>query len=194
MANLVEAAGQHGNFVRIDMEDSNVTDVTLDIYRELRSRHRNVGTVVQSCLHRTGTDVDRLLAEGMAHLRLCKGIYIEPSEIAYTRREDIEAAFDRLLERLLEGGCEKVGIATHAPALIEHALAALARFAVPRERYEFQMLLGVAERLRGDLVAAGHPMRVYVPFGEHWFAYSSRRLRENPTIAGHVAKNLFLRR
>ncbi|MEM9301139.1 MAG: proline dehydrogenase family protein [Pseudomonadota bacterium] len=194
MADLVARAEDRGNFVRIDMEDSSVTDVTLDIYRELRSRYPRVGTVLQACLRRTSDDVAALLAEGVAHLRLCKGIYIEPAEIAFTRREDVAASFRQLLEALLAGGCEKLGIATHDPALVRDALAALERMAVPRGRYEFQMLLGVAERLRDELVDAGHPLRVYVPFGEHGFAYSSRRLRENPTIAGHVAKNLFLRR
>ncbi len=194
MAELVEAAEAHSNFARIDMEDSSVTDVTLAIYRELRANHDNVGTVVQSCLKRTPTDVRQLLTEGMAHLRLCKGIYLEPSEIAHQERTEISKAYNDLLDQLLDGGCEKVGIATHDPPLVKHALAALAARNVPKERYEFQMLLGVAEKLRDELVAAGHPLRVYVPFGEHWYAYSARRLRENPTIAGHVAKNLFLRR
>ena len=190
---IVERAGQHDNFVRIDMEDSSVTGVTLDIYRRLRERHDNVGTVVQSCLRRTEADVRSLLDDGIAHLRLCKGIYIEPEDIAWTGADEIRESYMRLLEQLLEGGATRVGIATHDPLLVEHALGVIERLGVDTSRYEFQMLLGVAGTLRGRLVAEGHPLRVYVPFGERWHAYSMRRLRENPGIAMHIIRNLFTR-
>ena len=188
---IVDAAAQRGNFVRIDMEDSSVTSVTLDIYRRLRERRRNVGTVIQSCLRRSADDVQRLLDDGIAHIRLCKGIYIEPDDIAWTRPDDISRAYRELLEQLLEGGAEKVAIATHDPLLVEHAEATIERLGVDRSRYEFQMLLGVAGTMRARLIADGHPLRVYVPFGERWHAYSMRRLRENPGIATHIVRNLF---
>jgi proline dehydrogenase len=193
MEAIVARAAELGNFVRIDMEDSSVTSVTLDIYRRLRERHENVGTVIQSCLHRSRDDVQSLLGDGIAHLRLCKGIYIEPGEIAYTDADDIRQSFRTLLEQLFEGGATKVGIATHDPALVAHAEQTIRRLNVDKSRYEFQMLLGVAGTMRSRLIREGHPLRVYVPFGERWHAYSMRRLRENPGIAGHIVKNLFTR-
>jgi len=191
---IVSKAAGYENFVRIDMEDSSVTSVTLDIYRKLRERHTNVGTVVQACLRRTADDVAALLVEGIANLRLCKGIYVEPEEIAFTDADEIRESYKSLLVRMLEGGATKVAIATHDPLLVEHAERTLLSMNVDRSRYEFQMLLGVAGTLRDRLVAAGHPLRVYVPFGERWHAYSMRRLRENPQIAMHIVKNLFVRR
>jgi len=190
MRALLQRARDCGNFVRIDMEDSSVTSVTLDIYRELRREFDNVGTVIQACLHRARDDVAALLAEGTTNIRLCKGIYIEPVEVSWRDADDIRESFKGLLEQLLEGGA-KVGIATHDPELVRHAEQTILRLGLPPERYEFQMLLGVAGPLRRELVAKGHPLRVYVPFGELWFAYSMRRLRENPHIVGHIFRNLF---
>lgn len=192
MHSLLESTRDHGNFVRIDMEDSSVTDVTLDIYREMRRDYERVGAVIQSCLRRSKPDVIDLMADGPTDIRLCKGIYIEPEDIAYTDADDIRDSFSEILDLLLEGGA-RVGIATHDPVLVERALASLERFGIEKDQYEFQMLLGVTERLRSRLVAAGHPLRVYVPFGELWYNYSLRRLRENPGIAGHIIKNLFTR-
>ena len=191
---LAEAAEARDNFLRIDMEDSSVTAITLDIYRELRKQHTAVGTVVQSYLRRTEADVQSLLAEGPTNLRVCKGIYREPADLAFQEREEVRDSYRQLLEMLFAGGAGRVGIATHDPILVDAAKKILVRDAIPKERYEFQMLLGVAERLRDELVSEGHPLRVYVPFGEEWFAYSARRLRENPEIAGHVIRNLFRRR
>jgi proline dehydrogenase len=190
---IVDSASAHGNFVRIDMEDSSVTSVTLEIYRRLRERRDNVGAVIQSCLRRSPGDVRRLLDAGTAHVRLCKGIYIEPEDVAWTDPGKINDAYRGLLEQLFEGGAEKVGIATHDPSLAEHAEATIRRLGIDRSRYEFQMLLGVAGALRDRLVRDGHPLRVYVPFGERWHAYSMRRLRENPGIATHIVRNLFRR-
>jgi proline dehydrogenase len=173
------------------MEDTSVTQVTLDIYRELRKSSKAVGTVVQAYLHRTPQDVAKLLEEGPTHLRLCKGIYVEPPEVAIQERQGIRDAYLRILRQLVEGGAVRIGIATHDRAVIDGALELIREHDLSKERYEFQMLLGVTERIRAELVAAGHPLRVYVPFGEEWYAYSSRRLRENPKIAGHVVRNLF---
>ena len=192
MHELLESTRDHNNFVRIDMEDSSVTDVTLDIYREMRRDYERVGAVIQSCLRRSKQDVIDLMDEGTTDIRLCKGIYIEPEEIAFTDYQENRDSFSEILDCLLEGGA-RVGIATHDTVLIERALASLERYGVSKDQYEFQMLLGVTERLRSRLVADGHPLRVYVPFGELWYKYSLRRLRENPGIAGHIIKNLFSR-
>ena len=194
LAAIVERAAAHGNFVRIDMEDSSVTTATLNIYRKLRASRDNVGIVVQSCLRRTMDDVDALLQEGIAHIRVCKGIYIEPEEVAFTDADEIRTSYRSLLVRLFEGGATKVAIATHDPLLVRHAEQLIRSMKIERSRYEFQMLLGVAGPLRDRLVAAGHPLRVYVPFGKRWHAYSMRRLRENPEIAMHIVKNLFTKR
>lgn len=192
MRELLASASAHDNFVRIDMEDSGVTSKTLDIYRDLRRHHDHVGAVIQACLRRSHDDVADLLETGPTDIRLCKGIYVEPEEIAYQAADEVRQSFMALLERLLNGGA-RVGIATHDPQLIDHARASIRRYGVDRDRYEFQMLLGVAPRLRQRLLDAGHPLRVYVPFGELWYNYSLRRLRENPNIAGHIVRNLFTR-
>jgi proline dehydrogenase len=192
MRDLMSSARRHGSFVRIDMEDSSVTTVTLDLYREIRRDYDRVGAVIQSALRRSNQDVADLMAEGTTDIRLCKGIYIEPEEIAFTDADDIRDSYSELLDQLLEGGA-RVGIATHDPVLVERAEASIKRLGIEKDQYEFQMLLGVTERLRKRLVADGHSLRVYVPFGELWYHYSMRRLRENPNIAGHIIKNLFVR-
>jgi proline dehydrogenase len=183
---LVREAAAHGNFVRIDMEDSSTTTATLDLYRELRGEgHENVGIVLQAALKRTPSDIDAL-AELRPNVRICKGIYVEPIEIAYQEDESIRLNFLDALEALLEGG-SRVGIATHDDWLVGEALALLAqREAAPRA-YEFQMLLGVRPELGDELVREGQDLRVYVPYGRHWYEYSLRRLQENPKLAGYVA-------
>ena len=188
---LLQSAELYDNYVRMDMEDSSVTEITLDLYRKLRSQSGRIGTVVQSYLRSTESSVAELLSGGVTNLILCKGIYVEPEEIAFIEFEEVQDSFRSTLRLLLENGAQRVGIATHDPQLVLSALDLLKELEIPKDRYEFQMLLGVAEKMRGDLVAAGHPLRVYVPFGEEWYAYSTRRLRENPQIAGHVVKNLF---
>ena len=188
---LLQAATDNELFVRIDMEDSTVTDVTLDVYRAARAEFDNVGIVIQSRLRRSASDVAMLLRDGFTDVRLCKGIYVEPEDIAFTEADEIRQSYRELLVQLLESGKSRVGIASHDPQLIDHARQSIRSLAVPGNRYEFQMLLGVAGTLRRQLVTQGHPLRVYVPFGERWYAYSLRRLRENPDIAGHVIKNLF---
>ncbi len=183
---IVRAAGERGNFVRIDMEDAGTTDATLRIYRDLHQRYGNVGCVLQAYMRRTLADVEALPAEG-ANVRLCKGIYIEPRRIAWKGHETVRRNFVAALEKLLARGVY-VGIATHDEYLVCAATALLDRLGVPRDRYEFQMLLGVDHELRDLLIDGGHPMRIYTPYGREWYAYSMRRLRENPEIAGHVAR------
>jgi proline dehydrogenase len=189
---LVVDARDRGTFVRIDMEDSSTTDETLRLYRGLREAgHDNVGIVLQAYLRRTAADV-AALADLQPNVRLCKGIYVEPPELAFRDPEQIRASFASLLERLLDGG-SYVGIATHDEWLIKRALEQVARRKLARDRYEFQMLLGVREDRRDALVRAGHRLRVYVPFGRHWYEYSLRRLQENPSIAGYVASDVVRR-
>ena len=193
MRTLLASASEHGSFVRIDMEDSSVTSETLDIYREMRREFDNVGIVIQSCLRRSEQDIADLMQEGPTDVRLCKGIYIEPEEIAFVDADEIRESFNNLLEQLFEGGAARVAIATHDPLLVEHAETLIESMGISEDRYEFQMLLGVAGTLRRELVGRGHPLRVYVPFGDRWYPYSLRRLRENPNIAGHVVGNLLSR-
>jgi proline dehydrogenase len=184
---LVLAASQTNGFVRIDMEDAQCTDATLDIYRTLRAEFPGrLGVVLQARLRRTLHDIDAL-TEDPANFRLCKGIYLEPRRIAYTDPEIIRSNFTLALERMFERGAY-VGIATHDERLVWEALRLVRRFGLTPAQYEFQMLLGVEEELRSILLRAGHRLRVYVPYGKEWYAYSVRRLRESPQIAGHVFK------
>ena len=186
LESVVEAAARRDNFVRIDMEDSSTTDDTLRLYRELREAgHENLGVVLQAYLRRTLDDV-RSLADLRPSVRICKGIYIEPPELAYQGYEEVRANFVRGLEAVLDAGCY-VGIATHDEWLVSEGRRIVARRGLGRDEYEFQMLLGVAEALGDRLVREGHRLRIYVPFGEHWYAYSLRRLQENPKIAGYIA-------
>jgi proline dehydrogenase len=186
LESVVREAARRDNFVRIDMEDSSTTDETLRLYRELREAgHENVGIVLQAYLRRTIDDV-RSLADLQPSVRICKGIYVEPPELAYQDYEEVRTNFLRALEALLDAGCY-VGIATHDEWLVSEGRRIVSRRGLGRDEYEFQMLLGVAERLGDRLVREGHRLRIYVPFGEHWYAYSLRRLQENPKIAGYIA-------
>ena len=189
-AKILDAAAPLDTFVRIDMEDSSVTEETLKIFHEARGRTPKVGAVLQAYLRRSREDARRLAGAG-ANVRVCKGIYVEPASIAYQDREEIRDHYAALVDDLLGAGCY-VGIATHDEELVRRALATVEKLELPREAYEFQMLLGVAGGLRRRLVAAGHRLRVYVPYGRSWYGYSLRRLKENPAIAGNIVKN-FLR-
>ena len=181
---VVVDAATRGNFVRIDMEDSSTTNRTLELFRSLRADgHENVGVVLQAYLRRTSDDLT-----GLDNVRLCKGIYVEPEEIAYRDFDEVRANYVRCLEALVDEGAY-VGIATHDEYLIGEALRIVRD--LPPERYEFQMLLGVRPDRADELVAAGHRLRVYVPYGTHWYQYSVRRLQENPKMAGYVAADLF---
>ena len=183
---LVEEAAQFGNFVRIDMEDSSTTSETLALYRVLREEQRdNLGVVLQAALKRTLSDV-AALADLRPNVRVCKGIYVEPPEIAFQEDETIRLNFLDALEALFDLG-SYVGIATHDDWLIGEALALIERRGLARDGYEFQMLLGVRPELGDELVREGHRLRIYVPFGRRWYEYSIRRLQENPKLAGYVA-------
>jgi proline dehydrogenase len=183
---VVADAASRGNFVRIDMEDSSTTDDTLRMYRELRAAgYDNLGVVLQATLRRTIADV-RALADLRPSVRLCKGIYVEPPALAYRDFAAVRANFVRGLEALLDLNCY-VGIATHDEWLIGQAQRIVAERGLKRGEYEFQMLLGVRPELGDRLVHDGHRLRIYVPFGRQWYAYSLRRLQENPKLAGYIA-------
>jgi proline dehydrogenase len=185
---IARAAAARGNFVRLDMEDRATTDATLRIYHALQPRYGNLGVVLQAYMRRTLADIDALPAAG-ASVRLCKGIYIEPREAAWKGHDTVRLNFVAALEKLLRQGVY-AAVATHDEYLVCAATALLAKHAVPCDRYEFQMLLGVDVELRRILIAAGHRLRVYVPYGRDWYRYSLRRLRENPEVARHVLRAL----
>src|SRR5262249_3126039 len=153
-----------------------VTEETIRIFLEFQQRDPRVGLVLQAYLRRSAADARRAAAV-KANVRVCKGIYVEPPEIAFQDREEIRQSYVARVGRLRPGG-SNVGIGTHDPILVERSLALIARLRLPREAYEFQMLLGVAGDLRRRLIAQGHRLRVYVPYGEAWYAYSVRRLKE----------------
>ena len=179
---------ERGRFVRIDMEDSSTTTATLELYRELRAEgHDNLGIVLQAMLRRTLDDVLEL-ADLRPNVRVCKGIYVEPAEIAYQGDEAIRFNFVETISALWARGA-KVAVATHDEVLVEKALALIREGGLGPERYEFQLLLGVRENLADELVRGGHTVRVYVPYGQKWYEYSLRRLQENPKIAGYVARD-----
>jgi len=187
---VVVAAATRDRFVRIDMEDSTTTDATLRLYRELRGAgHDNVGVVLQASLRRTVDDV-HALADLKPSVRLCKGIYVESPEIQFRDPDEVRASYVRALEALLDTGCH-TAIATHDDALLDTAKRLVAERGLARDDYEFQMLLGVRPAIGDALVREGHRLRIYTPFGSHWYEYSLRRLQENPSIAGYVAADTF---
>ena len=197
MREIVAKAASYDNFCRIDMEDSPCTDLEIELYRRLHAEFpRNVGLVVQAYLKRTYSDLEKMLdmnTPGIpTNYRLCKGIYIEPAEIAYKKYEEINKHYLEDLEFMFRNRIY-VGIATHDKPLIEGAYELIRKYDVPKNMYEFQMLYGVTPKLRQSIVDGGHVMRVYVPFGEKWFGYSTRRLKENPKIASHIIKALFVK-
>ncbi len=192
MKEIVGHAAALGNFIRIDMEDSAATDDTLSIYRSLRKDYSNVGIVLQAYLRRTDADATALLNEGLSNFRLCKGIYVEPEEIAFKERAGINEHFLQTLELMFRSG-GYVGIATHDSLLVDGAYHLIERFKLRNDQYEFQMLLGVLPELRAKILAKGHRLRVYVPFGKQWYQYSIRRFKENPQVARNVLKALWTR-
>ncbi|MDQ3669840.1 MAG: proline dehydrogenase family protein [Actinomycetota bacterium] len=186
IASIVRCAEERDNFVRIDMEDSTTTSDTLVVYRELRSQGlERVGVVLQARLRRTIEDI-HALADLKPSVRICKGIYLEPAEIAYQGFDTIRENFVQAIEELLSTGAY-VAVATHDEWVIERALELLKRRGLKPDEYEFQMLLGVRERLGDELVRDGHRLRIYVPYGRRWYEYSMRRLQENPKIATYIA-------
>jgi len=187
---LLEIASGYNNFVRVDMEDSSTTSATLKLYERLRfDGLANMGVVIQANMRRSMEDIQRLIPM-KANIRLCKGAYLEPDSIALKNREEIRFRYLKLLRMLLEGKCY-VGIATHDDFLIGSAEQYIQEMNLAKSDYEFQMLHGVRTKLRDQIVAHGHRLRVYVPFGQYWYAYSIRRFKENPQIARYVFQAIF---
>jgi proline dehydrogenase len=197
MREIVAKAAGYNNFCRIDMEDSPCTDMEIELYRRLHAEFPgNVGLVVQAYLKRTLDDLEKMLdmntAEVPTNYRLCKGIYVEPAEIAYKKYGEINQHYLEDLEFMFRNKIY-AGIATHDKPVIEGAYELIRKYNVPGNMYEFQMLYGVTPALRQSIVDAGHVMRVYVPFGRKWFGYSTRRLKENPKMASHIIKAIFIK-
>lgn len=189
ISEILELAKSNNNFVRIDMEDSPTTDATIALYLRLREKYNNVGIVVQSYLKRTLNDVQSPKLHDTSY-RLCKGIYIEPEEIAFKKKQEVRDNFVAVLEYLLDNG-NYVGIATHDDYLIKKAYELIKKKNIDKSKFEFQMLYGVKEKLRDKINADGYKIRIYVPFGQHWYRYSIRRLQENPNMAWHITKSIF---
>jgi len=194
---IVAKAVSYDNFVRLDMEDSPCTDMTIDLLRRLKEEFpANVGIVLQAYLKRTNQDIaalNDLQREGTPlNIRICKGIYVEPEELAYKDNKEINAHFLEDIELMLQ---QKMypAIATHDTAVVEGAYRLLEKYKPAKEDYEFQMLYGVTPALRKSILDAGHRMRVYVPFGKQWFGYSTRRLKENPAMASVIMKAIFIK-
>ncbi len=188
---VVEEAARRRNFVRVDMEDSPVTQVTLDIFKRLRSEfdRDTVGIVVQSYLRRTHDDVQDLLGIP-ARIRLCKGAYNEPPEVAFPDKKDVDENYVRCMKLLLKSGVYH-GIATHDEKMIAATKAFEKEAGIARDAFEFQMLYGVRRDLQERLARAGYPVRVYVPYGKTWYPYFMRRLAERPANVWFVVKNMF---
>lgn len=194
---IVSKAASFNNFVRVDMEDSQCTDMEIRLFRRLHQEFpKNVGLVVQAYLKRTLPDLknmkDMHTPQAPLNFRLCKGIYVEPEAIAYKKYLEINQHYLEDLEYMFQQGFYP-GIATHDKPLVEGSFKLIEKYKIPVEGYEFQMLYGVTPDLRKSIVDKGHRMRVYVPFGKDWFGYSTRRLKENPQIASHIIKALFIR-
>jgi proline dehydrogenase len=193
---IAESLAQHAratnSFVRIDMEDSSLTQVTLDIVRRLHAKadlRRTIGIVIQSYLYRSQADVEQLVADGI-RVRLCKGAYKEPAEVAFPRKADVDSNFIRLSGMLLESPIYH-GLATHDEAMIKAAKSFASQHGIGRSRFEFQMLFGVRRDLQRRLVREGYNVRVYIPFGREWYPYFMRRLAERPANVLFLAKNFF---
>lgn len=192
---IVQKAAKHNNFVRVDMEDSPCTDMEIEIYRKLHAEFpENVGLVFQSYMKRTMDDLKGLMdmhsEKNPLNYRLCKGIYVEPAEIAFKDHDEVNQHFLKHLEFMLQNKIYP-GIATHDKFLIKGSYELLEKYGTAKENYEFQMLYGVTPELRKSVLAKGHRMRVYVPYGKDWFGYSTRRLKENPKMANYIIKALF---
>ncbi|NUM37157.1 MAG: proline dehydrogenase family protein [Candidatus Brocadiae bacterium] len=187
---IVKKAKEYNNLVTIDMENHPLTDFTLDIYEKLKKEFpHHIGTVIQACLKRTWEDAQKISQSHPNYLRLCKGIYVEPETIAYQKTSEIHDSYIKTLDTLFSQKAY-VGIATHNNDLIARSLDLIEKHKLSKDQYEFQMLLGVRPALLQKLLKQGHKVRVYVPFGTDWYAYSLRRLKENPSIAGNVMKDL----
>ncbi|HEY5533962.1 MAG TPA: proline dehydrogenase family protein [Ignavibacteria bacterium] len=186
---IVEYANTKNNFVRIDMEDSSVTESTIKIFETLWKKYDNVGIVLQAYMRRSEQDILRLNAIG-ANFRICKGIYIEQEEIAFKKKQEVRDNFLKIIKLALEKK-SYTGIATHDDYLVEGSKKIIKELGLKKEEFEFQMLLGVTENLRDKILNDGYRIRVYVPFGERWYQYSMRRFKENPNVVGAVMKSIF---
>ncbi len=190
ISEVIKIANENNIFVRLDMENSPYTSKTLDIYKKLRSEGLdNCGVVIQAYMKRSFDDIKNLLSLNPS-IRLCKGIYVEDSSIAFKEKEEIRDNYKKLLTYMMENGI-KTHIATHDDPLIDFADSLISKKSYSKDKYEFQMLLGVRENRRNEILKNGHNMRIYVPFGKDWYGYSIRRLNENPQMAGHIFKSLF---
>jgi proline dehydrogenase len=186
---ILEPAQRHGFFVRIDMENSPYTDVTLDIFETLwQQQYRNVGVVLQSALYRSEDDARRVMAAG-GRIRLVKGAYKEPKAVAYQQKAEVDEAYVRIMRTLLDSGVYPA-IATHDPAIINATIHYATERGIPSDRFEFQMLYGIRRDLQASLLAGGYGMRIYIPFGRQWFPYFMRRLGERPANVVFVLKSL----
>ena len=194
---IVKKAASVNNFIRIDMEDSHCTGDEIELFKRLKSQYpKNVGLALQAYLHRTLDDIKALATlhtnETPLNIRLCKGIYIESHKIAYKGHQEIRRHFLEDLEILLTRGVY-AGIATHDKYLLKKSLEIIEKHKISNDRFEFQMLYGVTPKLRQSLVDRNYRMRVYIPYGKEWFGYCTRRLKENPNMAGLIIKALFVR-
>ncbi len=192
---IVKKAAEYNNFVRLDMEDSQCVDMEIELLRKLKAEFpENVGLVVQAYLHRTYDDLNNLLdlntKDIPLNFRLCKGIYVEPKEIAYKKYDEINNNYVKLLDFMFNNNIYP-GIATHDKNLIDESYRLINKYNVPKDKFEFQMLLGVTPNLRKSIIDKGYNLRVYVPFGKDWFGYSTRRLKENPKMASLIIKGIF---
>ena len=186
---ILDASSPGGFFVRVDMESSAYTDLTLEVLETVwHIGYRNVGTVIQSYLKRSERDIERLNALGV-RVRLVKGAYREPREVAFQTKLEVDAAFIELMRILLRAGTYPA-IATHDPAMIDATTAFASDQHISKDKFEFQMLYGIRRDLQASLSRAGHPFRVYVPFGKEWFPYFMRRLGERPANVGFVVRSL----
>jgi len=185
---LMVKVAEIGNFMRLDMEDSPCTTATIELYDRYRRQYGNkVGVVLQAYMRRTLTDIEQICSQSPGHFRLCKGIYVEPEDIAHKGYQEVRDNFMASLKAMFDGGAF-VGIATHDDYLVEESEKMIAEMGLGPDRYEFQMLLGVREKLRNEIKANGHNVRIYVPYGDDWYGYSVRRLKENPALAGTMFK------
>jgi len=194
---IVAKAAEYNNFIRVDMEDSPCTDMTIEIFRKLKTEFpKNVGLVLQAYMKRTYKDLENLMdlhsEEAPLNYRLCKGIYVEPAEIAYKKYEEVNQHFLEDIEFCFKNGVYP-GIATHDKPVVEGSYKLIEKYKVPKDKYEFQMLYGVTPALRKSIIEDGHRMRIYVPYGKKWFGYSTRRLKENPKMANHIIKAIFIK-
>jgi proline dehydrogenase len=186
---MIERAGKYNNFVRMDMEGSDCTQDTLDIFYRLRKKYDNVGIVIQTLLRRSEEDVDEILRLG-GRIRLCKGAYKEPKEIAFPKRPEVDASFEKLMEKLLKSGVYH-GMATHDEKLIEKTKHFAKENSIPKETFEFQLLYGIRTELARQLIKDGYNVRIYIPFGRQWYPYFMRRLAERPANLFFFLKNFF---